>query len=312
MAKGNVSGLDAISERALTAKRESKAIEFKETLDTGSPQDWCEVIKDIVAIANSGGGIILVGVHNTGSPVDSDITGLLSLDPAAVADKIFSYTSTSFADVQIAELHKASKPVAGIRIGPAEMPVVFTRPGTYAIANGKQASAFSKGTVYFRHGAKSEPGTTEDLRSFFERLVARVRKEWMRGVRKVVHAPPGYSVAMLPPEIRDSDAPTATPIRIVDDPSAPGYRIVNADKTHPYRQKELVEVLNERLPAGMRVNSFDIQCIRNVHKIDSNSNFFHRPRFGSPQYSEKLVEWLLKKTREDRRFFRKARRAAAA
>jgi len=43
-------------QKALTAKRESKSVEFKETFDPTSPGDWCEVVKDIVAIANSGGG----------------------------------------------------------------------------------------------------------------------------------------------------------------------------------------------------------------------------------------------------------------
>lgn len=132
----------------------------------------------------------------------------------------------------------------------------------------------------------------------------------MRGVRKIVQSPSGYAVAMLPPEVRDSDAPTATPIRIVDDPSAPGYRLVDVDKTHPYRQKELVEALNKRLPAGIQVNSFDIQCVRRVHDIDAKNEFFHRPRFGSPQYSQRLLEWLVEGCRKDRKFFQKARTAA--
>ena len=45
-------------EKAKAAKRESKYIEFKVSFDIDSTQDWCEIIKDIVAIANSGGGII--------------------------------------------------------------------------------------------------------------------------------------------------------------------------------------------------------------------------------------------------------------
>jgi len=39
-------------ERAKTAKRESKYVGFKEKFDIYSSQDWCEIIKDIVAMYN--------------------------------------------------------------------------------------------------------------------------------------------------------------------------------------------------------------------------------------------------------------------
>jgi hypothetical protein len=35
--------------KALSAKRESKSIEFKQQFDINSGGDWCEVIKDLVA-----------------------------------------------------------------------------------------------------------------------------------------------------------------------------------------------------------------------------------------------------------------------
>lgn len=138
---------DPILDRALAAKRESKSVEFKEKFDTSLLQDWCEVIKDIVAIANSGGGLILVGVDDRGCSLNSSNASLLSLDPATMADKIFSYTSTSFSDVQVIELSKDTNSIAGIRVGPSEMPLVFTRQGAYESAKGKPTTAFSKGTV---------------------------------------------------------------------------------------------------------------------------------------------------------------------
>ena len=48
--------------------------------------------------------------------------------------------------------------MAAIKIGPAFPPIVFTRPGTYSVEGGRQKTAFSQGTVYFRHGAKKRPG----------------------------------------------------------------------------------------------------------------------------------------------------------
>src|SRR5574340_574293 len=55
-------------------------------------------------------------------------------------------------------------------------PLVFTRVGTYEVAVGKQKTVFSVGTVYFRHGAKSEPGTSDDLRAFLERELELIKR----------------------------------------------------------------------------------------------------------------------------------------
>ena len=40
-------------ERARVAKRESKYLDFKERFDPGSLGEWCELLKDLVAMANS-------------------------------------------------------------------------------------------------------------------------------------------------------------------------------------------------------------------------------------------------------------------
>src|ERR1035438_10821193 len=40
---------------------ESESVEYKSSFDSNSPADWAEIIKDIVALANSGGGAIIFG-----------------------------------------------------------------------------------------------------------------------------------------------------------------------------------------------------------------------------------------------------------
>lgn len=54
-------------ERAENARRESKSLDFKREFDPMSTPEWCEIIKDIVAFANSGGGVIVFGVNNDGT-----------------------------------------------------------------------------------------------------------------------------------------------------------------------------------------------------------------------------------------------------
>lgn len=55
------------------AEKESAELDFKAAFDTTAPQDWCELIKDIVAMANSGGGLIVFGVNDDGTPATGDL-----------------------------------------------------------------------------------------------------------------------------------------------------------------------------------------------------------------------------------------------
>jgi predicted HTH transcriptional regulator len=47
--------------------------DFKSTFDVNAPGDWLEIIKDIVAFANSGGGTILIGVNDDGTPSGAEV-----------------------------------------------------------------------------------------------------------------------------------------------------------------------------------------------------------------------------------------------
>jgi len=75
-------------EKAQHARRESKYVEFKEEFDIDSRRAWCELTKDVVAIANSGGGVIVVGVDNKGRTSSADLGPVLGLDPAEVTDRL--------------------------------------------------------------------------------------------------------------------------------------------------------------------------------------------------------------------------------
>jgi len=297
-----------ILERAKKVKRESKAIDFKEAFDVNSSQDWCEIIKDIVAMANSGGGVIFFCIKNDGTPSEFDVTRVLNTDPAAWTDKIAKYTGEQFSDFEIREVDKNGHKVAALAIFSVSIPMVFIKPGTYDIGGGKQQTAFGKGTIYFRHGAKSEPGNSDDIRKVIERELERIRKSWLGNIRKVVKAPVGYNVQVLPPEVIASSLPTATPIRIVDSPTAPPYRMVTPDCTHPHRQKEVVQRVNGQLEGKKIINAYDILCVRAVHKIDeSKPQFYYKSKFGSSQYSDAFTEWLVNKYEDDPVFFEKTR-----
>lgn len=299
--------MTALVDKGLKAKRESRLVDFKSSFDPESAGEWCELVKDIVAMANSGGGVIVVGLDNGGAPSKKDVKPVLALDHAKFVDKIRKYTGYEFGELEVHEAKKQDDTVAVIEISAVKVPMVFQEVGTYETTPGKQKTAFSKGTVYFRHGAKSEPGTTEDIRNVIERQLEAIRGEWLDGVRKVVSAPQGSAVTVFAGEVKESNSPEATPIRLVDDPSAPGYRLIDHDTTYPHRQTELVDVLNGMLPEGVDVNSYDILAVRRIHNIDGDPRYCHTPKFGSPQYSDNFAKWIVDRHKENKDFFTEAR-----
>lgn len=160
--------------KALAADHESDEVDFKESFHIDSKGEWCEILKDCVAMANSGGGILLIGINDDGQPSEFDVTSILNCDPANFTDKMFSYTGRHFSDFRVTAEERQGATIAAIEIGPASIPLIFTAPGNYQTADGKQKMAFQVGVVYFRHGAKSEPGTSDDLQQFLDRELNRI------------------------------------------------------------------------------------------------------------------------------------------
>ena len=246
---------------------------------------------------------MLIGVSNKGVPTGFDVRPILELDVAEITNKIFRYTSINFGDFEINSHTKVSFQIASLFIGPVEIPMVFTKPGTYSIDEGKQQkTAFSKGTVYFRHGAKSEPACSDDLRMFVERKLSTIRKEWMHGVRKVVTAPQGSTISMIPRDVHQTNEQSAFPIRFVDDANAPAFRNVDPNTTHPHRQKDVIVQIKVRIPECQRFTAHDALAIRRAFNIDGNPRYHYRPRFGSAQYSDEYIEWIEGKIRSNQNF----------
>jgi EC042_2821-lke REase len=88
------------------------------------------------------------------------------------------------------------------------------------------------------------------------------------------------------------------------------YGQVDPDRSHPYRQKEVIREVNARLD-GEGVNAFDVLSVRRVHSIteETRPEFVHVPKFGSPQYSDAFVDWLVSEHERDPAFFPRAKAA---
>ena len=133
----------------------------------------------------------------------------------------------------------------------------------------------------------------------------------LNGIQKVVEAPTGSQIKILPPIIRQSEEHEAIPIRIVDDPSAPAYYreviTTNPNQTHAYRRNDVVAELRKQLIDKAVISFYDVYAIRKAFNIDEKPEFFFRPKFGSPQYSSEFIKWIMSRHEEDNEFFAKTR-----
>ena len=260
----------------MEAGRGSKRLALREQFDATNDDDWDAVVIDLVALANSGGGAAVVG----GDVDRAQIIGRLQRDVHAPLPTL---------EAQSVE-----------RNGRRATAVLIDAAGDAPLLVGQQA--------YFRHGARSSTATTADLRQFLERRLELVRKQWLRSIREVLVAPQGAHVAVVRTDETDEHG-VPTLIRLSDDPNAPVYGKLDFDRTHPYRQKEVIAEVNRRLPNGVVVSPYDILSIRRVHDISevTRPEFAHVPKFGSPQYSESFVEWILEQHGRDPEFFSRAK-----
>ena len=299
--------MDKKISKALSLSKETDEVEFKRRFDTNSTRDWCEIIKDIVAMANSGGGIIIFGLKNNGSISNSNLSDLVELDPAIIADKLYRYTGSHFSDYQIIDLEKSGSKIYGLLISRSPIPMVFIKPGTYPISDKEQRTAFSRGTIYFRHGTKSEPGNQDDIRKSIQYEIESTRNKWFSNIRKIVEAPLGSQAILVPPSDKEEGHYQSSPIEVItDDPASPKYVKIDYDITHPYRCKELIIDVNKKLDKH-EINQHDIVAINKVHGIKEIESFCHTPKYGTSQYSPTFIDWIVDQFKRDKDFFNNTR-----
>ena len=159
MSSALAAGMKNHIQRALTAKRESKYLDFKSRLDFSEPHSWCEIIKDIIAMANSGGGVLIIGLDNRGQPTGFDPTPIFQLDEAEMINRIEKYTGVQFDSFSISEEVKAGNRLAAILVEGVSIPIVFTKPGTYAVTEKNKRQPFLPAQYISAMGRKASQGT---------------------------------------------------------------------------------------------------------------------------------------------------------
>ena len=100
----------------------SKCAEYDHAFNASSNRDWLELIRDIAAVANSGGGQIAVRLADLGP---NDTEKLKSQD---VIDRLAQFTDSAFDSIQVHQ-HDSNPTELVFEVGAAVYPIVFVKAG---------------------------------------------------------------------------------------------------------------------------------------------------------------------------------------
>jgi hypothetical protein len=111
-ASGNGSRFSTNHDRTPEERVRFQIVEAARAVSTTKVRRRRELVKDLAAIANSGGGMIVFGLDSQGAPTGESIEGITSIDPADIANKVGRYTGLGDFEFEVRQLVKQTNKLA--------------------------------------------------------------------------------------------------------------------------------------------------------------------------------------------------------
>lgn len=188
---------------------ESATEEHKQGFD-GSTRAKVQLVKELIAMANSNGGSVVYGVNDTGIAVGVDSETIRRLDQSRLGGYLSSYVGDQRVELEVnSEIVNGAR-VVRIRVALCTSPpIVMEADGT--CPNGaRQETLFRAGTALVRDHTSARPARRAD----FVRWIAAAEKRGERAaydlMRLVAERPPGTIVQFAVPESPSARLSNAT------------------------------------------------------------------------------------------------------
>lgn len=212
------------------SRAETRWLDFKAIFDC-TKRAWAELLKDIVAMANSGGGIIIFGVDDQGKRVGCNSDLEKELDPARISDKLSAYSTAARIDTACHLLRYYRKTFLFLIVKPSHRILVFDKP--FSFPDGKRhRRVFSQGVVYVRRPGGNIEATQSDLDQLIDRAWQHHVRQFLARIQDAALLPPGTQlIARNPTEptrgyvlegngtgrlVSIQDHPDAIPVSVVE------------------------------------------------------------------------------------------------
>jgi hypothetical protein len=182
--------------------------DYKLMFDQSDEKAKVDLVKNLVAMANAGGGQVVYGRDETRTP-GVDQSACTTLDSARIADLIERYTSLAPFHVShnIEDLG-GGRFIVTLTIDAALYPIVMARTGDWkGMTSGKDKPLFLAGDVWTRHSTKTERVNYDDLRQWFERVRQEERERLLSRITSVVNLPEGAEIQVVSSQQQPIDSP---------------------------------------------------------------------------------------------------------
>jgi predicted HTH transcriptional regulator len=155
---------------------ESAKLDHKSEYDPSDTTHRVKLAKHVLAMANTAGGYIVVGVDDDGKRRGLDKPALERIDEATVRSQIAGYTTVPIPLFVTKPIEHEGLAFAIITV----LPVVQTIVVATAEGNSPTKPLFRRGDVLVRHGSASERWTPADAEFMLQRIVNARKEGWLR------------------------------------------------------------------------------------------------------------------------------------
>lgn len=159
---------------------ESAKLDYKQEYDPSDAKNRIMLVKHVLAMANTAGGYIVIGVDDDGTVLGLDPSLVSRLDEATLRAQVAGYTSVPlrlFVDNTI-EYNKLRFVIVTV-LPLMDRIAVVGADGQYQDAN-RHTHAFRKGDVLVRHGSASERWNQNDADFILRRAALAQKEQWLQ------------------------------------------------------------------------------------------------------------------------------------
>lgn len=171
-------------EELLTRGRESAKLDYKSMFD---PSDSChrfQLTKHIVAMANTVGGYIVIGVDDDGTPVGLDAGEANRIDEATVRSQVSGSITPSLSIFVDSSVEWNGDRFAIVTVLPHKERILVFESDGQCHDGQRQYHVFREGEVVVRHGSASERWNQEDADFLLDRASLRQKEQWREEFRE--------------------------------------------------------------------------------------------------------------------------------
>lgn len=194
-------------------QHEAKQHDLKLTFNSSDERAKVDLIKNLIAMANSGGGEIIFGCDETSEPgVEEQVVD--SLDSARLADFAYKFTKPINLDLShaVRQLENGYF-LCSVHVAAVEYPIVMAEKGDWrGMDSGRDKSLFVKGDIWVRHSSKTERATYEDLRRWMEQAKKLERDLILERFTKIINVPENAEIQI----VTAADTAIDTPQRLLE------------------------------------------------------------------------------------------------